>query len=212
MINEMNLSLIKFNLYVHLKNLKALAAFPFWYLMRDSRKLPDNHLYKMFRIRNFKNKYDFESFIETGTFYGQTTRFASKIFKSVVSIEIYQPLFLLNKKLLSKYLNVEILFGDSKQKLEDAIKITNGPTLFWLDGHYSGDGTGIGDDICPILEEIKIIKKFCNRSFTIIVDDKRLFNGKDDYPKINDFKCFVENAFPNSNFFFDRDAIIIQQN
>tara|TARA_X000000368_G_scaffold50416_1_gene35977 strand:+ start:760 stop:1386 length:627 start_codon:yes stop_codon:yes gene_type:complete len=207
----MNINLFKFSLYSHLKNLKALIIYPSWYLKRKSKKFPDNHLYKMSRIRDFKNKYNFESFIETGTFYGQTTRFASKIFKNVVSIEIYEPLFLLNKELFRKYLNVEILFGDSKHKLEDAIKITNGSTLFWLDGHYSGNGTGIGDAICPILQEIETIKKYCDRSFTIIVDDKRLFNGKDSYPKIDEFKSFIEFTFPNSHFFFDKDAIIIEQ-
>ncbi len=208
----MNINLMKFNLYGHLKNLKALINYPVWYLRRKSKRFPDNHLYKMSRIKNFKNKYNFESFIETGTFYGQTTRFASKIFKKVVSIEIYEPLFLLNKESFLKYLNVEILFGDSKHKLEDAIKTTNGSTLFWLDGHYSGDGTGIGEGVCPILKEIGTIKKYCDRSFIIIVDDRRLFNGKDDYPKIDEFKSFIDYTFPNACLTFDQDAIIIQQN
>ena len=28
------------------------------------------------------------------------------------------------------------------------------PTVFWIDGHYSGGITGIGEAVCPILAEL----------------------------------------------------------
>ena len=197
------------------KDLTNFFLYPLWFLKRDKGNIPDNHIYKLNRIKDLKIKHDIENFVETGTYIGQTTKFASKFFTKVVSIEIYKPLFDFNKNLFNKSENVDILFGDSKEMLPKAINMLEGSILFWLDGHYSGSGTGLGDKICPINEEILNIKENINlnKNSIIIIDDRRrLFNGTDDYPLIEEFKSFVNEHLPGSEIRYDYDGIIIKLN
>ena len=204
----------KFKFKALYKDITNFLIYPLWLFKRDKGNIPDNHFYKLKRIKNLKIKYDIENLIETGTYIGQTTKFASKIFTKVVSIEIFEPLFKFNKKLFNKSKNVDILFGDSKDLLSKAIKMLDGSILFWLDGHYSGSGTGLGNKICPINEEILNIKENINfnKNSMIIIDDRRLFNGTDDYPLIDEFKSFVDEHLPGSEINYDYDGIIIKLN
>lgn len=204
----------KYKIKALYKDITNFLVYPLWLLKRDKGNIPDNHIYKLKRIKNLKTKYDIENLIETGTYIGQTTKFASKIFTKVVSIEIYEPLFKFNKKLFNKSKNVDILFGDSMDLLSKAIKMLDGSILFWLDGHYSGSGTGLGDKICPINEEILNIKENINfnKNSIIVIDDRRLFNGTDDYPLIDEFKSFVDKHLPGSEIHYDYDGIIIKLN
>lgn len=204
----------KYKIKALYKDITNFLVYPLWLLKRDKGNIPDNHIYKLKRIKNLKTKYDIENLIETGTYIGQTTKFASKIFTKVVSIEIYEPLFKFNKKLFNKSKNVDILFGDSMDLLSKAIKMLDGSILFWLDGHYSGSGTGLGDKICPINEEILNIKENINfnKNSIIVIDDRRLFNGTDDYPLIDEFKSFVDEHLPGSEIHYDYDGIIIKLN
>jgi len=59
--------------------------------------------------------------IETGTYYGNTTQVLSKISKKTVSIEADKALYELSKKKLNSLKNVEIIFGKSEDLLEKVI-------------------------------------------------------------------------------------------
>lgn len=113
-------------------------------------------------------------FVETGTFQGGTTRWASGHFNSVYTIEKSESIFALNNKELSKLKGVKPLLGDSRELLPKILtEIGNRKTVFWLDGHWSGGETAGKDDECPLLGELKCLLN--RKEDIILIDDARLF-------------------------------------
>lgn len=164
------------------RNIRSHIQYPYWVMF--GRGKADNHVYKMKRIERLAQQFMCTSFIETGTFYGQTTSFASKIFENVISIEISKKFHELNSKFFEKTKNVCILLGDSSERLLDAIEQSSGNVLFWLDGHFSGGDTGKGKVISPVIAELDIIRRCNLENGVIVIDDLRLFTGKFGYPTI----------------------------
>lgn len=50
---------------------------------------------------------------------------------------------------------------------------------FWLDGHYSGHGTGFDGSYCPVMHELDQIARHHINTHTILIDDRRLFGRTD---------------------------------
>jgi len=65
--------------------------------------------------------------------------------------------------------------GDSATELGKIVQSVTGHSIFFLDGHWSGDNTGKGIKDCPLLEEINHIKTHHKGSAIIIIDDVRIF-------------------------------------
>jgi hypothetical protein len=122
------------------------------------------------------------TWIETGTYLGETTEFISKFAKKVVSIEPASELVGLARKKFSRQSNVSIAEGTSEEVLELTLsnldEINKQDINFWLDGHYSEGITYLGDVECPVPEELSIIKDFIKPSYkvTILIDDVRSFS------------------------------------
>jgi hypothetical protein len=169
---------------------------------------PDNHYVKRKRIVEMKNKFGCDTLIETGTFYGQMTHAMSKVFKSVISIEISDELARNNQEQFKSRTNITILHGDSTQLLLHAIKMSTGKILFWLDGHYSGKGTGLGQEISPILRELDAIKESGISGYCIIIDDRRLFENDSDYPGVCDLTSKLSELTQDLRMRTDGDAFI----
>jgi hypothetical protein len=113
-------------------------------------------------------------FIETGTFYGETTKWAAGIFKNVKTIEFSENIFLNTKSTYSYLSNVEFIYGDSRKELRKIIENNNEPAIFWLDAHWCSMGTYGESDQCPLLEELDIICSN-NLDHIVLIDDARLF-------------------------------------
>ena len=62
------------------------------------------------------------AWIETGTYYGETTKILSQISDKIVSIEADQDLYNLAKKNFSNFKNIELMFGRSEDKLTEALE------------------------------------------------------------------------------------------
>jgi len=132
------------------------------------------------------------TWVETGTYLGETTLALGKHAKRVVSLEPALPLFKFSKKRLASHKNIEILNGSSEELFLGILSKLSGPTCFWLDGHASGDVTFQGKTETPVVFELDSIKKFRNnwKDLTVCVDDVRCFSQKisknvGDYPTIN---------------------------
>ncbi len=114
------------------------------------------------------------TFVETGTFHGDTTRWASSCFEIVHTIERAENLYNLHSKELARIKGVNPHLGDSRDVLPQIVEVIHGQkAVFWLDGHWSGGDTAGESDECPLLDELACLS---NRAEDIIlIDDARLF-------------------------------------
>ena len=179
----------------------------YWYKNRVTRKknvmkwelsgrpVPPPHQYKQIVIEQLSKKYQFNNFVETGTFLGHMIEAQRKNFKKLYSIEVEPKLYLDAYNYFKPYTHIKILKGDSAFELKTVLgDIQNDSVLFWLDGHYSGENTGMGENECPIFRELETI--LINRidEKYILIDDARCFNGNNDYPTIAEIIDFVQNT------------------
>jgi hypothetical protein len=127
------------------------------------------------------------TWIETGTYFGETASYLAKrnVAKNVISLEPSPELYRFAQNKWRKIHNLQILNESSESGFAKVIQGLSGNINFWLDGHNSGDITFLGEHISPIEYELGVIADNLKRlgSVTIFIDDIRLFNGKDGYPK-----------------------------
>ena len=121
-----------------------------------------------------KNEYGLETFVETGTFHGDTAAWASAHFGKVVSIEALESLYDQAVERYRAIPNLQILLGDSREILPAVVRELGGPALFWLDAHWSGTQTAGEREQCPLVREIEVITQSPISHF-ILADDARLF-------------------------------------
>jgi hypothetical protein len=131
----------------------------------------------------------FSCFIETGTFYGETTFQLEPYFQKVYTIEYSETLY---NKTKSNYTGnkINFLLGDSSVVFETLLPTIEDNCVFFLDGHWSGGETGKSSKDCPLVEEITHINNLCKGEAIIIIDDFRLFglgpyDGCEDWRQIN---------------------------
>lgn len=98
-------------------------------------------------------------FVETGTYNGGTTSRILREFKTIHTIELSEKWYQNALKEFGKYKNVFCHHGDSAVVLETLLPTINEPILFYLDAHYSGGTTALGEDQNPLLRELKLIGK-----------------------------------------------------
>jgi hypothetical protein len=188
-----------------MRDVRALAGYPMW-LLRDKAG-PDNHYYKKKRVLDVASQFECETFIETGTFYGQMVACVREHFQKVLSVELHRPLYELNRAAFAEAGNVSIYFGDSSSVLKEMIQNSEGRILFWLDGHFSGSGTARGDRVSPLLDELSLIAGHDRRDHCILIDDARLF-GTDDYPSMGETRERLLQINKRYSIEIDRDCVV----
>ena len=122
-----------------------------------------------------------DTWIETGTYRGDTTAFLAKEAAHVYSIE---PEPTLAKAAIERFADddrVTIAEGLAEDRLAGILEQVEGPVSFWLDGHFSGGVTHKGPADTPIREELAAIEKHLERlgEVRILVDDLRCFDPTD---------------------------------
>lgn len=116
-----------------------------------------------------------EIFIETGSYEGKTIEKALEVkFKKIYSIELASYYYEYCKQKFETNIEVEMILGDSVDKLSELLSNINEPCLFWLDSHYSFGKTAMGSEYCPLYRELEVIGKHHIKNHTILVDDVRL--------------------------------------
>ena len=118
------------------------------------------------------------TWIETGTFMGDTTALLARRARRVHSIEPEPKLCARAKARFASTPNVEIHGGISEEVLPGILARLEGDVCFWLDGHYSAGVTFKGPKDTPIAEELAAIEAAAPRlgQIIVLVDDIRCFD------------------------------------
>ena len=161
------------------------------------RPIPVPHIVKQMAVKKYASKYGILTFIETGTYLGEMILSVKDIFTKIISIELSPELSEKAVKKFSKYKHISILQGDSSKVLPQILNDIEEPSLFWFDAHYSEGITARGEKETPIKEEIKYILRHPNEEHVIMIDDARLFNGKNDYPTVDEVKEQILRKYQN---------------
>ncbi|MCX5921924.1 MAG: hypothetical protein NTX86_01190 [Candidatus Dependentiae bacterium] len=139
------------------------------------------HLDTIF-LQNMVNTFNVDNFFETGTFDAGTTINAVPYFKTIVTVELHDSLFAGSKAKLAPYKNVIPFHGHSPEAIRIFAPQLQGTILFWLDAHYSGEGTALSfsnheapDAVTPIRGELAAIKAANLNDCVILIDDIRGF-------------------------------------
>ncbi len=115
------------------------------------------------------------NFVETGTYLGASAFWAAEYFERVFTLEIDPVLSQAAAATPGRPANIEFWVGNSGQLLSSVIEKLKGAAVFWLDGHYSGPGTGGEGAECPVMEELSALTKATEP--LILIDDARCFQG-----------------------------------
>lgn len=116
--------------------------------------------------------------VETGTFTGATARVLSDLFDQTVTIERSDEYYERARAVLAELPNVKQVHGHSAEELGPVAR-EGGPTLYWLDAHWSGMDTAGSDDPAPLLRELDAVASGDPRD-CIIIDDAREFAATPD--------------------------------
>lgn len=174
--------------------LSAEEILSFWNLA-----CPSSIQVKEAAVRDYGDRYNIHTFIETGTWHGDMVQVMIDYFDKIISIELDDALYLAAADKFSSYSHIDIIYGDSSKELPKILDSITEPCLFWLDGHYiplSSD-TAKGDKDTPILEELDCILNHPIHNHVILIDDARCFIGPNsvlnDYPSIPELRNYVLN-------------------
>jgi hypothetical protein len=132
------------------------------------------------------------TWIETGTFMGDTTIHLARSAQRVYTIEPQPQLALNARNRLRKFKNVTVLEGLSETIFPDLLDQVEGKISVWLDGHFSSGDTHQGPQDTPIREELNAIEARLEKfqEIAVFVDDFRCFD-----PQIPEFNSYPEKAF-----------------
>ena len=174
--------------------------------LRTGKPLPPPRIVKQNLITGSRESTGYKILVETGTYRGDMIFSQLKNFKKLYSIELDEKLFKDARRRFKNCAHVTILQGDSGKVLKEITAQLKEPAIFWLDGHYSGGFTALGEKITPVFEELKII--FSQKmDHAILIDDARLFNGTDGYPTFEELEKFIKENHPQQQIKVSDDCI-----
>lgn len=132
------------------------------------------------------------TWVETGTYLGDTTHVLARQAAHVYTIE---PSDFLAERARGRFkaaANVEVCEGLSEHLLPGILDKLSGPVSFWLDGHASGGLTHTGPQVTPIREELANIQKHLESmpQVAVFVDDFRGFGERN----------ALDGAYPSRSF------------
>jgi hypothetical protein len=180
-----------------------------WRLAKFDIRNPHSYS-KTRQLRALAHKTQAKTFVETGTFLGNTTRRLSGSFNRIVTIELDDDLFRQASAYLKPYKNVECLKGDASKLLPQVMQRSDvTEAVIFLDGHFSGGVTAHGDVAEPACEEIETLGKFKQKVSGIVVDDFREF-GNGTWPKRSTLIAAVESHLgPEFDFTVHMDQLVV---
>lgn len=159
----------------------------------------------------YAERFGLKIFVETGTFKGDTVEAMRPHFERIYSVELAEKFYQEAVKRFQGVDKVKLLQGDSGERMPEIVAELDAPTLFWLDGHYSGGDTAKGELAAPVWAELKAIFAGMKEPFVILIDDARCFTrvGGHAYPAVTDIEAWVAEQDRNLTVEVDMDCIRI---
>ena len=154
-------------------------------------------------VLKFKERGNIQNFVETGTFRGNTSFWAARHFAHVYTIEIDPEISRETSSKPDCPANIKFLVGNSKDVLPGIVDQLQGPSIFWLDGHWC-NVTELGKEMeCPLVDELIALRNLTDA--VILIDDARAFLGplppphdKTQWPRIDELFLLLKKQFPQN--------------
>lgn len=162
---------------------------------------PDDSAVPWWFVVSLRNRFYLQNFVETGTGYGDTADFAARLFERVYTIELDAHVFVDYRH--PRRDNISRYQGDSAVVLPQLIdphrelvdeKKLDGPTLWYLDGHWPGMGPRPARE-CPLLDELDAICSRPPKEDVIMIDNAGFFvegaklpHHADQWPRLAEVK------------------------
>ncbi|CAI8271948.1 MAG: Uncharacterised protein [Gammaproteobacteria bacterium] len=200
---------------------RVTAIFPQWAELKENFKFvryarkwrkkgwkaPFPCLIKRAILKATANEFGAKTFVETGTFLGDTPWFFRNEFSRIFTVEVQPDYASLAAERFSRFNHIDVIEGDSAVRLKDIVPQIEDRALYWLDGHYSSGTTGSGKNECPIWSELDTIFDCSKAPFYIMIDDARCFGEDPAYPTMDNLRSYLANKAPKFKLKVENDAI-----
>jgi len=182
-----------------IRNLKALwlaliAGEPVPVLLTAARGhvRPMPERMKRLTLRHYARRRGLRTFVETGTFRGETIEFMLPETEEIHSVELSDQLYAAAVEKFKDKPQVHLHKGDSATVLPQLVDGLTAPALIWLDAHYSAKVTAHGPEETPILSELRAVFTRSKAPHDILIDDAREFEDKSTYPALDEVHKIAE--------------------
>ena len=126
------------------------------------------------------SKYINHTFIETGTYLGDSVDLALRLgFSKVISIELMEELQEKNREKFGSFIDsgrLDLITGDTSLVFNGIVENLTERATFWLDAHQDLGIQGLKK--CPLYDELESIGRSNIKNHTIIIDDMRCLDGR----------------------------------
>jgi hypothetical protein len=188
------------------------------YLRYNNIKDPSGALSREF-VLSLRDAFGVRSFVETGTYLGDTLAKLCGDFDILRSIELSRDYYTRAVTRFANQPQIHLINADSTTGLETALdSLSEARTIFWLDAHYSGGDTAKGQSNTPIKSELLAILARQQRSDIILIDDLRYFwqarpgflqhDALPGYPAVRDLVGLLNTQGRQYDCFFLCDALL----
>jgi hypothetical protein len=185
------------------KNVSAPAEFMLWRLKGSPQpKVP--HRVKQRVIQEYAREFNLPVLVETGTNFAHMIYVQKDRFREIYSIELDEWKVRSARKKFAAFPRIHVLQGDSGEVLPKLLADLKEPCLFWLDGHYWDIST-------PVKKELEALYKHSIQDHVLLIDDARWFDGRTDYPTIEQMRQQVEREYPGHILEVKDDVIRIHK-
>ena len=124
--------------------------------------------------RDLRDRLGLRRAVETGTYTGSGARLLAGVFDEVTTVELSHELHAAAARALAGEPRITSLQGHSAEVLPQLVGAGEVPTLWYLDGHWSGGPTAGEEDECPVMAELDALRG-AHHDDAIFIDDARLF-------------------------------------
>lgn len=170
------------------KNISAPVEYLIWRIKGSPQpKVP--HLVKQRVIQEYADRFHLDTLIETGTNHAHMLYVQKSHFAEIYSIELDPWRVESARRKFANSPNIHVLEGDSGDVLPRLLPALKKPCLFWLDGHDFDIST-------PVKKELIALYNHAIKDHVLLIDDARWFDGRTDYPTLEEMRAQVARDYP----------------